>query len=100
MVETLAENDGARGQAMQTASTIQLILANPGIETGSFGFRWFSAAGTGAVVLDGNEPDAFDGAWSADITFGGGTYLYPTVTIPVGMLSSLAEAKKRFPVSD
>jgi len=86
IIETVTDNYGATDQDSQTASTFKQVVVNPSFETGTFSPWNFSASGTGhgLVTLDGTSADAFDGSWSADITYGGGTYLYQTVTIPSG----------------
>jgi len=86
IIETVTDNYGATDQDSQTASTFKQVVANPSFESGTFSPWNFSASGTGhgLVMLDGTSADAFDGSWSADITYGGGTYLYQTVTIPAG----------------
>jgi len=90
IVETVTDNYGATDQDSQTASTFKQVVVNPSFETGTFSPWNFSASGTGhgLVTLDGTSADAFDGSWSADITYGGGTYLYQTVTIPAGKTSA------------
>jgi len=90
IVETVTDNDGATDQDSQTASTFKQVVMNPSFETGTFSPWNFSVSGTGhgLVTLDGTSADAFDGSWSADITYGGGTYLYQTVTIPTGKTSA------------